>query len=285
MSAMATDARDRYENRRTSNRLQQRAAVRRERNLSFSVYEKLRSAIRSGMVGDGVRLREDELSETFSAGRAAVRSALAHLVQDGLIERGRRRGTMVSEFAGRVQFESGVEHVITDHVLDGSSVDRGEAAMQRRTMATGICTVDTVVTALFEGERQVHVSEYVVEIGLRPVEFVTEYRKLCSERMKSVQSRALYSGFLGAEPTGEGVEVPAEGRRRDVRVYATLADPDLAKILAVDEGSAVLVEESSVRNCAGALLELTVTRRPGAFSRSFATCGRDRNSLPSRIIG
>jgi DNA-binding GntR family transcriptional regulator len=58
-------------------------------------YATLRSIIRSGELGPGERLVEIDLAERLALGRAAIRTALARLEQDGLVERAPYRGARV----------------------------------------------------------------------------------------------------------------------------------------------------------------------------------------------
>lgn len=58
-------------------------------------YDTLRRTIRSGALGPGERLVETELAERLGVGRNAIRTALARLDQDGLVERAPYRGARV----------------------------------------------------------------------------------------------------------------------------------------------------------------------------------------------
>jgi DNA-binding GntR family transcriptional regulator len=62
---------------------------------SRSGYEQLRDAITSGELQPSQRLVEAELSQTFGLSRAAVRTALVRLEQDGLVTHERHRGAKV----------------------------------------------------------------------------------------------------------------------------------------------------------------------------------------------
>ena len=55
----------------------------------------LRDAITSGALQPSQRLVEAELSEAFGLSRAAVRTALVRLEQDGLVSHERHRGAKV----------------------------------------------------------------------------------------------------------------------------------------------------------------------------------------------
>src|SRR5690242_21175305 len=60
-----------------------------------SGYAMLRDAIVSGALQPSQRLVEAELSQTFGLSRAAVRTALVRLEQDGLVTHERHRGAKV----------------------------------------------------------------------------------------------------------------------------------------------------------------------------------------------
>src|SRR5690349_18090066 len=58
-------------------------------------YTQLREAIRRGEFQPNERLIEMDLAHSLGAGRAAVRTALARLEQEGLVQRERYRGARV----------------------------------------------------------------------------------------------------------------------------------------------------------------------------------------------
>ncbi|WP_038039296.1 GntR family transcriptional regulator [Thermus thermophilus] len=60
-----------------------------------SAYQRLRSAILKGELLPGQRLVEKDLAERFGLGRAAIRTALARLEQEGLVESAPYRGAWV----------------------------------------------------------------------------------------------------------------------------------------------------------------------------------------------
>jgi DNA-binding GntR family transcriptional regulator len=60
-----------------------------------SVYEQLRDAIATGRMHPNERLVEADLTALFGAPRAAVRTALVRLEQEGLVEHERNRGAKV----------------------------------------------------------------------------------------------------------------------------------------------------------------------------------------------
>src|SRR6266702_6437032 len=58
-------------------------------------YTQLREAIMSGEFQPNERLIEMDLAQSLGAGRAAIRTALARLEQEGLVQRERYRGARV----------------------------------------------------------------------------------------------------------------------------------------------------------------------------------------------
>lgn len=87
-----------------------------------SVTDSLRSDILSGVFSPGERLIEVELSARFSCGRAAVRSALAQLESEGLVDRKANRGAVVH----RIPVSEAIE--ITEARMVLESLIAGRAA-------------------------------------------------------------------------------------------------------------------------------------------------------------
>ncbi|MBV9603721.1 MAG: GntR family transcriptional regulator [Solirubrobacterales bacterium] len=70
------------------------AAVER-RSTTDHVLRELRAAIVSGRIGPSQPLREAALAETLGTGRSAIREAVRHLVQEGLVEYRLNKGSFV----------------------------------------------------------------------------------------------------------------------------------------------------------------------------------------------
>ena len=64
-------------------------------NLVARPEDELRDAIVSGRLQPNERLVEIDLAQTLGVGRSAVRTALARLEQEGLVEHERHRGARV----------------------------------------------------------------------------------------------------------------------------------------------------------------------------------------------
>jgi DNA-binding GntR family transcriptional regulator len=90
-------------------------------------YTLLRQAILSGELLPNERLVELDLSERFEIGRAAIRTALARLEQDGIVEREPFRGA-------RVRLIPASEAV---EILEARAVLEGLTARKAATNATG----------------------------------------------------------------------------------------------------------------------------------------------------
>jgi DNA-binding GntR family transcriptional regulator len=65
------------------------------RSTTEHVLEELRDGIVSGRIGPNEPLRETALAQTLGTGRSAVREAIRHLVQEGLVEYRLNRGSYV----------------------------------------------------------------------------------------------------------------------------------------------------------------------------------------------
>ena len=65
------------------------------RSTTDHVLAELRAAIISGRIGPRQPLRETALAETLGTGRSAIREAIRHLVQEGLVEYHINRGAFV----------------------------------------------------------------------------------------------------------------------------------------------------------------------------------------------
>ena len=89
-------------------------------------YEALRDAIVVGSLQPNERLVEANLARTFGLGRSAVRTALARLEQDGLVEREPHRGARVRMIDEREAVE----------ILEARAVLEGVAARHAATNAT-----------------------------------------------------------------------------------------------------------------------------------------------------
>jgi DNA-binding GntR family transcriptional regulator len=74
----------------------------RDQSRANFVYEAIRSAIQTGELGRGERVREEEVAEVLGVSRTPVREALRRLQASGLLEISHRRGLSVS-IVGRRQ--------------------------------------------------------------------------------------------------------------------------------------------------------------------------------------
>src|SRR5512138_2649659 len=78
-------------------------------------YERLHQAILRGDFQPNERLIEMDLAQLYNVGRAAIRTALARLEQDGLVERVPNRGARVRA----ISEEEAVERIEARGVLEG----------------------------------------------------------------------------------------------------------------------------------------------------------------------
>lgn len=69
------------------------------RSTTDHVLAELRAAIVSGRIGPSQPLRETALAQTLGTGRSAIREAIRHLVQEGLVEYRLNKGSFVRVFS------------------------------------------------------------------------------------------------------------------------------------------------------------------------------------------
>lgn len=91
-------------------------------------YIQLRKAITQGGLQPNERLVEMDLAQSLGTGRAAIRTALARLEQDGLVERERYRGARVRLFSEHEAIEllearSALEGLVARHAAVNATED------------------------------------------------------------------------------------------------------------------------------------------------------------------
>jgi DNA-binding GntR family transcriptional regulator len=91
-------------------------------------YAELREAIISGRLQPNERLVEAELSRELSVGRAAVRTVLARLQQEGLVEHERHRGARVRLVGEREAVEILEARAVLEGLAARHAAERADAA-------------------------------------------------------------------------------------------------------------------------------------------------------------
>ena len=109
-------------------------------------YERLYQAILRGEFQPNERLIEMDLAERYNVGRAAIRTALARLEQDGLVEREPNRGARVRA----ISEEQAVETIEARAVLEG---------LAARYAARNVTDADIVELRAIVGEMEVCLAE------------------------------------------------------------------------------------------------------------------------------
>lgn len=100
-----------------------------------AVADELRRRLLSGQYAGGEQLRDTELAAEFGVARPTVRAAVASLVADGLLERGRGRSAEVRRFTAEdavdlYRVRRPIEHVAVELVVTGKRpIDGVERAM------------------------------------------------------------------------------------------------------------------------------------------------------------
>jgi DNA-binding GntR family transcriptional regulator len=120
------------------------------RSTTDHVLTELRSAIVSGRIGPRQPLRETALAHTLGTGRSAIREAIRHLVQEGLVEYRLNKGSFVRVLSVEDSDDvylarEAIEVSAVRHALDrGAALDLGplKAALDRITAAADAAPPD-----------------------------------------------------------------------------------------------------------------------------------------------
>ncbi|ADU50706.1 transcriptional regulator, GntR family [Thermaerobacter marianensis DSM 12885] len=206
--------------------------------LYLEIMEELRRQIREGRLRPGDRIpSERELAAQFGASRMTVRHALNQLAWDGIIVRRQGRGSFVAEpkIPLGLQFLTSFSEDMRRRGLTPSSRLLGVGVTEAdpaTAEALGLL-VDRRVTALrrvrYADDRPLSVEYVQVPYRLLPA-LADHVRQVFKGKSRSDFS--LYAFFARA---GIGLE------RARQTVEATVATPDLARLLQVAEGAPLLL--------------------------------------------
>jgi GntR family transcriptional regulator len=256
-----------FQRRRTLNQTPLHTSTRR-------TYEQLRSVIRAGLATRASNLEELTISQDFGASRNSVRLALAMLVQDGLISRAPRRGTVLTNHL--VQFS--IPHIpprdyspTPDQEADGLDVISLQdgviptPGVIRKLLGTDADFVLTFVQLGFAGDQPVFQRTGVVPLHVEPAAF---FERLHSLIGVSTPERKLPSDrYLAARDedfTGEFTTLfDAPFGATHNRVEALDADVRTAKLLQLEPGAPVLCRQQFTLDATGAVREYTFTHFRG----------------------
>ncbi len=220
------------ENGRKLNTTQIKGRIERRQgtSLSHQVYLVLRDRIMSGRYEPASLLpSEEELARVFSVSRVTVRSAMALLEAEGLIERKQGFGTSVAKTIQATRLHTPVSGVL-EHIMD---VDR---KTELKLIEFDYVKVPFYIQTMFDCDASAVFQRAVRlrSIGSQPVFHITTYlpQNISKEftreelRMTSIYRLLLRSGIQ----LHSGHQV----------VSAQLADPAVAEMLNVSVGSALL---------------------------------------------
>lgn len=210
----------------------------------------VRAAITDGQLPPGTRLpTEAQFQERFGISRSVVRQALSGLTSDGLIQRGRGRGSVVApknEHHRAVQKMSGLsaqiatsDDVVTTAVLrlENESDPRAEAALG---------TSDLVSILRLRS------------IGSEPIALIHTW--LARSTVPGLQAGDLVDASLHATLAAR-YGVPVSAGRRQVRAVA--ASGSVAAEMSVPVGAPLLVLEGTSLDAAGSAIEYFCTWHRG----------------------
>ncbi|MGY4858646.1 UTRA domain-containing protein [Cryobacterium sp. AP23] len=281
-----------FQRRRTLNQTPLHTSTRR-------TYEQLRSVIRAGLATRASNLEELTISQDFGASRNSVRLALAMLVQDGLISRAPRRGTILTNHL--VQFS--IPHIpprdyspTPDQEADGLDVVSLQDGVIptpdviRELLGTDAEFVLTFVQLGFSGDHPVFQRTGVVPLHVEPAAFFerlhsligvsTPERKLPSDRYLAARDEDFTGEFLTL------FDAPFGATHN--RVEALDADEQTAKLLQLEPGAPVLCRQQFTLDATGAVREYTFTHFRGdrtTLADVRPLRSTDARRMPDRWIG
>lgn len=171
------------------------------RSTTDHVLAELRAAIVSGRIGASQPLRETALAQTLGTGRSAIREAIRHLVQEGLVEYRLNRGSFVRSlsvadvddvYLAREAVEvSAVRHALEDH----SDLDLGAltAALHRIVAAARDTPSDEPAgTALIAADLDFH--REMVRLSASP-RLIRAHETLAAEAQMLMHHQPVYEPF------------------------------------------------------------------------------------------
>jgi GntR family transcriptional regulator len=256
-----------FQRRRTLNQTPLHTSTRR-------TYEQLRSVIRAGLAFRASNLEELTISQDFGASRNSVRLALAMLVQDGLISRAPRRGTVLTNHL--VQFS--IPHIpprdyspTPDQEADGLDVISLQDGVIptprviRQLLGTDAAFVLTFVQLGFAGDHPVFQRTGVVPLHVEPEAFFERLHSLIG--VSTPERRLPSDRYLAAREEDFGGEFrtlfDAPFGATHNRVEALDADEQTARLLQLEPGAPVLGRQQFTLDATGAVREYTFTHFRG----------------------
>lgn len=207
---------------------------------------------------------EPELCKQFGVSRATVRQALAELEREGRLRKEKGRGTFVSQPRSNAWFlqsshgffdeASDAGRVVTSRVLRRELVPLPSWAALALGVPSGSEGVLVERLRAVDGEIVMYVESYLLG----------EFAELVLEA--ELEDASLYQVLR------EGAEIEVAGGRRVVE--ATTARADLAKLLEVEQGSALLFVEA---------ISIDEAQRP--FETYRAWHRSDRTKIAVQVVG
>ena len=233
-------------------------------------YEQLRSVIRTGLATRSSHLQELTISQDFGASRNSVRLALAMLVEDGLISRTPRLGTVLTNHI--VEFS--IPHIpprdyspTPEQAADGLdivSLQEGvipTPAVICELLGTDAAYVLTFVQLGFAGDQPIFQRTGIVPLHVEPEDFFERLNSLVGISTTHRRLRAdQYMAARDEDFTNEFVTLfGAEFGSTQNRVEALAADKQTARVLQIEPGAPVLVRQQFTLDAAGSVREYTFT--------------------------
>lgn len=197
-------------------------------------YAQLRQTIRGGGLMPGERLVETELAERLGLGRNAVRTALARLEQDGLVERSPFRGARVriiseAEAAEILEARAALEGLAARHAAGRVTPEQVEELrailrqMQEHHRAGDLLATSELNSVLHRRIVELAGLPIVARLidGLHAQNVRHQFRTVLAPG-RAAQSLAEHQAIVEALATGDGTQAEAAMRTHLAHVVETL---------------------------------------------------------------
>lgn len=197
-------------------------------------YAVMRQAIRGGELMPGERLVETELAERWGLGRNAVRTSLARLEQDGLVERSPFRGARVrviseAEAVEILEARSVLEGLAARHAAERITPEEVEELravlrqMQEHSLAGDLLATSELNSRLHRRIVELAALPIVARLidGLHAQNVRHQFRTVLAPG-RAAQSLTEHRAIVDALATGDGETAEAAMRKHLAHVVQTL---------------------------------------------------------------
>ena len=214
-------------------------ALQLDRRSGIPLYVQIKNILMAELassIADDTRLTEQSLAKRFHVSRSTVRQALKDLVQDGLVFRERSKGTFPVQRLGvdrpATLQVGGLVSYLADQGLNPSS--------EVRDVRRVVPPEEVAATLGLEKDERVLTFTRTVLANGEPWSLARVYLRSPNDFLPTAEELEAAGSAMSLLEKTQGVAVV----RSEHRVWATLASPQVAASLTIQEGAPVLILET-----------------------------------------